>query len=86
MHLSNAIIGTVQNQELIDVVNNSGININRCAGIKASVINPNVDGRMTIEVVFDFIPAGQSSNDMRVRVFYDPSNRNVEIHSIERPW
>jgi hypothetical protein len=86
MHLSNAIIGTVQNHEFIDVIRNGGININRCANIRGSVINPDVDGRMTIEIIFDFIPSGQSSNDMRVRVFFDPSSQSVEIHSIERPW
>lgn len=86
MHLLNAISGTVENTEFQQVIQNQGINSNHCVGITANVINPNVKGRITIEIIFDFIPPGQSSQDMRVRIFFDPSNGSVEIHSIENPW
>jgi hypothetical protein len=57
-----------------------------CAMINAKVVNPDFNGRMAIEIIFDFTPVGQTNNDLVARLFFDPANNSFSIHDILRPF
>lgn len=74
----------VSNEEFIQALQHYDINVNCTAVSCRTATLP--DGRIAAEVIFDFLPAGNSSNDMRAKVFYTPATNALTIHSFDLPW
>ena len=89
MILSNALIWlTTQSAAFSQYLSQTNTDTNRCWNISCNMIQNNVNGFIPIEISFDFGNPGKSTQDVLVRIFFNPQNNQTpySIHQISNPW
>lgn len=85
MYITNIIELLAKSQEFRNALLQYEIS-ERCVGLRSKLIPTENANIFAAELIFDFAPFGNSTNDMRVRVIYNINDNNIRIHSFDLPW